>query len=40
MNVLSNVIYFCDQSWIFSLITFRNISNMMIWCSRNISDYH
>jgi len=42
-----NVIYSCDQSWIFSIITpafsvtrsFRNHSNMMICCSRNISYF-
>ncbi len=36
------------QSWIFSIITpvirvtwpCRNDSNMLIWCSRNISDYY
>ncbi len=40
--------YSCDQSWIFSIITpvfsvtwsFRNHTNMLIFCSRNISDYY
>ncbi len=40
LNMFSNVIYFCDQSWIVSIITsvfsvtwsFRNHSNMMICC--------
>jgi len=39
-----NIIYSCDQSWIFSIITpvfsvtwsFRNHSNMLICCWRNI----
>ncbi len=47
-NTIKSVIYFCDQSWIFSIITpvfsvtwsFRNHSNMLICCSRNISDYY
>ncbi len=46
-NIQLNTIYSCDQSWIFSIITpvfsvtwsFRN-HNMLICCSRNISDYY
>jgi len=44
--MFETVIYSCDQSWIFSIITnqrvtwsFRNHSNMLIWCSRNIYYY-
>ncbi len=41
LNILKKVIYSSDQSWIFSIITpvfsvtwsFRNHSNMLIWCS-------
>ncbi len=48
VNICYNVIYFCDQSCIFSIITpvfsvtwcFRNHYNMLICCSRNISDYY
>jgi len=48
LNIFENVIYSCDQSWIFSIITpvfsvtwsFRNHSNMLIFCWRNISDYY
>ncbi len=44
LNIFWILIYSCDQSWIFSIITpvfsvtwsFRNHSNMLIFCSRNI----
>ncbi len=47
-NILWNVIYSCDQSWIVSIITpvcsvtwsFRNHSNMLICCSRNITSHY
>ncbi len=41
-----NIIYSCDQRYIFSIITpvfsvtFRNYSNMLICCSRNICTYY
>jgi len=45
VNIFQNVIYPCDQSWIITPVfsvtwPFRNHSNMMIWCSRNIYNYH
>ncbi len=48
MNICQTVIYCCDQSWIFSIITpvfsvtwsFRTHSIMPICCSRNIYDYY
>ncbi len=41
MNILHDVIYFCDQSCIFSIsfqchMIFRNHNNMLICCLRNI----
>ncbi len=48
MNILENIIYFCDAQLYFqhhysSLqchMIFRNHNNMLICCSRNISDYY
>jgi len=42
-----NIVKYYHKSWIFSIITpvfsvtwsFRNQSNVMIWCSRNIFYY-
>ncbi len=47
-NILYNLIYSCDQSWIFSIMTpvfsvtwsFRNHYNMMICCSKNTYYYY
>ncbi len=46
VNICLNVIYSCDQSCIFSIITpvfshmiFRNHSDMLIYCSRNMYYY-